>query len=137
MKRITNRRILAMVAGLTVFGAVFAFADSLGVTSTSLGAGSDSVASCQGDSAVTTSYDTAYVETKPGYEVTTVHVTGIATPACDGKLIKVTLAGADHASLAEHSATLATPAADPTELNFSVDDVLASDVTDVYVVITG
>ena len=70
-----------------------------------------------------------------GYKVTTVHITGIATPGCDGRTMKVTLIGAADASLAEQTVTLATPAADPTNMSFSADNVLASAVLKISVVI--
>ena len=69
--------------------------------------------------------------------MTTVGVTGIATPACDGKTLMVTLLDDSDAVLAEKTVTLATPAADPTNLDFSADDVPASDVHKVAVVILG
>jgi hypothetical protein len=47
----------------------------------------------------------------------------------------VTLIGAGDASLAEQTATLATPAADPTNISFSSDNILASAVLKVSVVI--
>ena len=93
------------------------------------------MASCDIDG-VTTTYDTAYSSALPGYKVTTVHVTGIATPGCDGKAIRVTLVGASDASLAEQTATLATPAADPA-LSFSASNVDAGLVLKVSVVIAG
>jgi hypothetical protein len=129
-----RRVVIAVLAGLIVGSAVFAVAASLGVVSSDLGAGTDSVASC--DASVATSYDTAYDATLPGYEVTTVHVTGIATPACDGKQIKVTLANASNASLGQQSATLATPAADPA-LDFSASNISAENLANIFVVISG
>jgi hypothetical protein len=129
-----KRTLAAVVAAVTVFTMVYAVAASLGVTSGGLGAGSDTVASC--DTAVSTSYDTAYSAALPGYKVTTVHVTGIATTACDGKSIRVTLVGALDVSLAEKTGTLATPAVDPA-FDFSSSNVAASDVVKVAVVISG
>lgn len=129
-----KRALIAVLAGLIVGSGVFAVAASLGVVSGGLGAGTSSVASC--DTSVSTTYDTAYDATLPGYEVTTVHVTGIATPACDGKQIKVTLANASNASLGQQSATLATPAADPA-LDFSASNIAAENLANVFVVISG
>ena len=132
-----NRRKRALVAALmalAIFSTAFAAAASLGVTSETLGAGTAAVASCD-TNGVTTSYDTAYSASQPGYKVTTVHVTGIATPGCDAKSIRVTLMGAANASLAEQTATLATPAADPA-LNFSSSNVDAALVVSVAVVIS-
>lgn len=131
-----RRRVLvALMVGIMVFAIVFAVAASLSVTSSTLGAGTGTVASCD-PNGVATSFDTTYDATAVGYEVTTVHVTGIATPGCDGLTMKVTLVGAGDASLAEQTVTLATPAASPTNLTFSADNVLAALVLKVSVVIS-
>jgi hypothetical protein len=132
-----NRRkriIIAFIVGMTVFSMVFAVAASLNVTASSLGAGTATVASCDTDG-VAAGFDTTYSVAAVGYKVTTVHITGIATPGCDGRTMKVTLIGAADASLAEQTVTLATPAADPTNMSFSADNVLASAVLKISVVI--
>ena len=129
------RLLIAAIVGIVVFATVFGVAASLSVTPSSLGAGTGTVSSCDANG-VATSFDTSYSAAAAGYKVTTVHVTGIATPGCDGLTMKVTLIGAGDASLAEVTATLATPAADPTNLNFSADNVLASLVLKVSVVIS-
>jgi hypothetical protein len=129
-----KRLVIAVIVGLTVFATVFAVAASLNLTASSLGAGEATIASCDTDG-VATSFDTAFSATAGGYRVTTVHVTGIATTACDGRSMKVTLMGAGDASLAEQTATLATPVADPTNISFSVN-VLASAVLKISVVIS-
>jgi len=130
-----RRALIAFIVGVMVFAIVFAVAASLSVTSSSLGAGTGTVASCD-TNGVATSYDTTYDATAVGYEVTTVHVTGIATPGCDGLTMKVTLVGAGDAALAEQTVTLATPAASPTDLTFSGDNVLAALVLKISVVIS-
>ncbi|MEX0625371.1 MAG: hypothetical protein WD402_02375 [Chloroflexota bacterium] len=130
-----RRVLIAFIVGIMVFATVFAVAASLGVTSSSLGAGTGTAASCD-TNGVATSFDTTYDATPAGYEVTTVHVTGIATPGCDGLTMKVTLVGAGDASLAEQTVTLATPAASPTNLTFSADNVLAALVLKISVVIS-
>ena len=129
-----QRLVVAAIAGIVVFATVFAVAASLSITATSLGAGTATVASCDPDG-VATAFDTAYSAAAGGYEVSTVHITGIATPACDGLTMKVTLIGAGDASLAEQTVTLATPAANPTNLNFATADVLAASVVKISVVI--
>ena len=129
-----NRILIALIVGLTVFASVFAVAASLGVTAASLGAGTATTASCDTDG-VATSFATSYSAAAAGYKVTTVNVAGIATPGCDGRSMKVTLVGAGDAALAEQTVTIATPAADPTALNFSADNILASQVLKVSVVI--
>lgn len=130
-----TRLLAAIIAGVTVFATVFAVAASLSVTSSTLGAGTGAVASCDTDG-VTTSYTVGYTAAAGGYTVENVDVTGIATPGCDGKTMKVTLVGAGDASLAELTVTLGTPAADPTALNFAASNVLASDVLKIAVVIS-
>ena len=129
-----HRLAIAAIVAIIVFATTFAIAASLTVTSSGLGAGTATVASCD-TNGVATSFDTTYSAAAAGYKVTTVHVTGIATPGCDGLTIKVTLIGAGDASLGEQTATLATPAADPTNLSFSADNILASAVLKVSVVI--
>lgn len=133
MKRRT-RIAIAIIVGLTVFSTVFAVAASLNITAASLGAGTATVSSCDTDG-IATSFDTTYSVAAVGYKVTTVHVTGIATPGCDGRTMKITLIGAGDAALAEQSITLATPAADPTNVSFSADNVLASAVLKISAVI--
>ncbi len=129
-----TRLAIAIITGLTVFATVFAVAASLNVSAATLGAGTGTVASCDTDG-VTTTFDTAYAAAAAGYRVTIVHVSGIATPGCDGKTMKVTLVGAADASLAEDTVTLATPAASPTNFDFTSDNVLASAVLKVSVVV--
>jgi len=129
------RLLIATIVGIMVFATVFAVAASLTVTPSSLGAGTGTVSSCD-TNGVATSFDTTYSAVAVGYKVTTVHVTGIATPGCDGLTMKVTLIGAGDASLAEQTVTLATPAASPTDLDFTADNVLAALVLKVSVVIS-
>jgi hypothetical protein len=129
-----NRIIVAVVTGVTVFATVFAVAASLNVSTSTLGAGTGTVASCDTDG-VATSFETSYSASAAGYRVTIVHIDGIATPGCDGKTMKVTLVGVSDASLAEVTATLATPVAAPTNFDFTSSNVLASAVLKVSVVV--
>jgi hypothetical protein len=129
-----SRFTIAILVGITVFATAFAAAASLGVTSTGLGAGTATVASCDTNGVVAT-FDTAYSAPAAGYKVTIVHITGIATPGCDGLSMKVTLVGTADASLAEQTVALATPASDPTNVNFSTDNVSAAAVLKISVVI--
>jgi hypothetical protein len=90
MKALAKRRVLfASVLALTIFGAVYGFAATLGVSTNTLSAGNATVASCQTGS-VTGTYTTAYDSTIPGYKVTGVTVTGISS-ACAGKTVSATL----------------------------------------------
>jgi hypothetical protein len=122
---------LPLITGITVFGAVTAFAASLAVSTKSLGAGNATVSSC--NASATVSYNTVYSATLPGYKVSTAPVTTAA--GCNGLAYKVTLTGAANASLGEVTGTLdATGAASP---DFSSSNVAAASVTGVSVTVTG
>ena len=126
-----TRFAVPLVAGVVVFGGVSAFAATLNVNGSSLGAGNASVASC--NATATVSYTTSYSAALPGYRVATAPVATAA--ACSAKSYKVTLTGAANASLAELTGTLdATGAASP---DFSASNIAASAVTGVSVVVTG
>ena len=126
-----KRFLVPVVAGVVTFGGASAFAASLSVSTTGLGAGNASVASCNASSSVT--YTTAYDSAVPGYEVATAPVTTAA--GCNGKAYKVTLTGAANASLAEVTGTLdASGNASP---NFAASNIAASAVTGVSVIISG
>jgi hypothetical protein len=126
-----KKYVIALVVGVAVFGAVFAFAASLTVNSKSLAAGSGSVAACNATAAV--SFNTTYSATIPGYKVSTAPV--ISAIACANMSYRVTLTGAASASLGEVTGTLdSSGAASP---DFSASNVNAASVTGVSVVITG
>ncbi|MDX6217983.1 MAG: hypothetical protein QOG99_3567 [Frankiales bacterium] len=126
-----KRYLVPIIAGVTVFGTVTAFAATLNVSSQTLGSGNATVASCNATAAVT--YTTAYSATLPGYKVLTAPVTTAA--ACASKAFKVTLTGAANASLAEITGTLdASGNASP---DFSASNISAANVTGVSVVISG
>jgi hypothetical protein len=85
--------VAALIAGLTVFGAVFASAASLGgLTSGSVGADNAAVASCDTDG-VTTSYATSWDSADDRYEITSVTVANVNN-ACDGRTLSVSLLNA-------------------------------------------
>ena len=86
----SRRTIAGIVAGLTVFGAVFASAASLGgITSGQVGADDAAVLSCDTDG-VTTAYTTSWDGTDDRYEISTVTVSGIAV-GCATKTLSVSL----------------------------------------------
>ncbi len=86
----SRRTIAGILGGLTVFGAVFASAASLGgLTSGNVGADNAAVTSCDTDG-VTTSYTTAWDSADDRYEVTSVTVSNINN-ACDGRTVSVSL----------------------------------------------
>lgn len=70
-----KRLLIAALVGITVFAIVFAVAASLSITSTTLGAGTATVASCD-TNGVATSFDTTYSSSAVGYKVTNVHLGG-------------------------------------------------------------
>jgi len=85
-----KRTVIAVIAGLLVFGGVIASATSLGgVTSKALGSSASVVASCDTDG-VTLGYTTAFDATTGAYRVSAVTVGGIA-PSCNGQNIQVSL----------------------------------------------
>lgn len=85
-----KRTLIALVAGLVVFGGVIASASSLGgVSSRALGSGASVVASCDTDG-VALAYTTAFDGATGTYRVSAVTVSGIAA-ACSGQQIEVGL----------------------------------------------
>ena len=103
----SRRTIAGVLAGLTVFGAVFAMAASLGgITSGSVGASNAVVASCDTDG-VTTTYASSWNTTDKRYEVTSVTVGGINNN-CDAKTLSVSLTDASGAQLGSGSVTVPT-----------------------------
>lgn len=101
-----RRRGALILLGVGLFGLAVASAASLGgLNTTSLGADNGAVASCDTDG-VALAYTTAYSATDGRYKVTSVTVSGIATPACDGKTLRVTLSDAAFVSLGTGSATV-------------------------------
>jgi hypothetical protein len=133
------KRALAIGAvGLGIFGGVFGLAASLGVSSSSLGAGSTTVVACQGGT-LDLSYATAYNATAtPGYRATVVTVGNLDTSgsACGGKAIKITLTGpgGSAASLGEQTGTVPSSG---TSMNLTFTGINASDVTGAHVTIAG
>ena len=109
MRKIGNatrltKMVIAAVAAATVFGGVYGFAASLGLTTSGLGAGSAVVASC--GSGIQASYTTAYAAGIPGYAVSQVNLASIPA-ACQSKSYRIQLTGAAGAAVgAEMSGTL-------------------------------
>ena len=107
--RMNRRMIAAVLAGLMVFGAVFAMAASLGgITSGSVGADDAVVASCDTDG-VTTNYASSWDPTDERYEVTSVTVGGINNN-CDAKTLSVSLTDSSGAQIGSGSVTVPTNA---------------------------
>ncbi len=103
----SRRTIAGILAGLTVFGAVYAMAASLGgITSGSVGADDAVVASCDTDG-VTTSYASAWDATDERYEVTSVTVGGINNN-CDARTLSVSLTDTSGAQIGSGSVAVPT-----------------------------
>jgi hypothetical protein len=94
---------LALACGATIFGGVYGLAASLSLTSDSLGAGQSVVAACQ-STAMRATYLSSYSATTPGYNTTTVRITGL-TSTCYSKAYSVTVADGSNVSVAEASGT--------------------------------
>jgi hypothetical protein len=104
-KGLAKRRfLLATIAAVTVFGAVYGFAASLNLTSNKLSAGNATVASCQSTSPNAT-YTVSYNATTGDYDVASVVVTGLDS-ACGSKPMNVTLQGSGNTSLGEITGTV-------------------------------
>ena len=124
-----KRFLIPAVVGVVTFGAVTAFAATLSVTTKSLGAGNQTVATC--NAGATVSYTTSYSSSVPGYIVATAPVTSAV--GCAGMSYKVTLTNGT-TSLGEATGTL--DGSGNATATFS-GTVSASSVTGVYVAITG
>lgn len=135
-----------LIAG-GLIGATYGAAAGINFTAPQLGAGGDSVTSCDTD--VTVAYTTAFDSGSGRYEVTEVTVTAIDSTNCAGDTIKVTLTDGG-VSLGEQSDAVPAdnavgpPAdADPNAndsgivLDFSSDDVSAELMDDIHVLIEG
>ncbi|HJU37160.1 MAG TPA: hypothetical protein VJ716_07075 [Gaiellaceae bacterium] len=136
MRKIRNatrltKMVIAGVAAATVFGAVYGFAASLGLTTSGLGAGSAVVAAC--GSGIQAAYTTSYSSAIPGYSVSQVNLSNIPA-ACQSKSYKIQLTGAAGAAVgAEMSGTLPATATANIATSGNPD---ASLVTGVSVVIS-
>jgi hypothetical protein len=132
-----KRTMIGLLIGGAIFAGVYGFADSLNITSNTLGAGSSVVAACQ-TATINVSYTASYSSSAPGYVATTVTLNNLDETAghCGGATAKVTLTGpgGSNASLGEQSATLSTGSGTTQNLTFT--GVKASDVTGVHVLIS-
>lgn len=126
--------LLPLGVGVVVFGGATAFAATLSVNSTSLGAGNATVASC--NSAATVSYSTVPTTNAKTYDVSTASITTSGTgTGCANMAFKVTLFGANNTTLGEKTGALDGTGAGSVDFTSLV--VPASDVTGVAVVVTG
>lgn len=133
MKRLTTARkfIVGGVAAVSVAGATLAFANSLSVTSDTLGSGTSTVddpAPCAPD----VSYETTWNATDLTFDVTKVTVTDAD---CNGLKVQAALVGTG-ASLWS-SGTAATVASGTASWTIAPGTVDAEDVTDAYATVNG
>jgi len=129
MKRI----LVAVAAGLMVFGGTLAFAGSLGgVTTGAVGDSATVVASCDTDGVTAAFGAPSWDATNKRYGISTLNVTNINT-ACNSDAIKVTLKDVTGTALGEATGTVAAGAA---SLTYS-PSVSASSVAGIDVVIAG
>lgn len=132
MKHFTTARKLVVggLAAVTVAGAALAFANSMTVTSQTLGSGSDTVdAPCSPTVSYTTTWDGAAKE----FEVTTVTVAG--GTSCAAKNVQVALVGGT-TSLWNSDAAVVLDANGAKTFTVA-DGVDAADVTNAYATING
>jgi hypothetical protein len=133
-----KRLMLALAIAAVVFGGVYGFAASLGVSSKTLGAANTVVAACQSTS-LQASYATTYDSTIPGYKVGVVTVTGLDTTSptnCASKSFKIAIVNASNVSLGEVSGT--TPASGTSfTADFTSSNVSAANATGIQVAISG
>jgi hypothetical protein len=131
---VKKRFLIGALVLATVFATVFGLAATLGVNATELGAGNDTVGSCDSDG-VSTSYANSWDATDSQYEVTSVTVDGIAD-ACDGKSLKVALTNSANLKIGDGSVTVPTAAgAFVATVSALTPTPSAAAVTNVHVVI--
>lgn len=128
----SRRKMLAIILGLLVFALTAASAATLGgINAAQLGADAEAITSCDTDS-VTADYTYAFVAGE--YEVATVELSGIATPACDGQDIEVTLFDGSDVALGDVADTVSGATL---SVDFSAENILAEDVEGIAIVISG
>jgi hypothetical protein len=129
-----KRTLFALVAALTIFGAVYGFAATLNVGTNVLSAGNASVASCQASGTPTGTYSVAYDSTLGGYKVSGVTVTNLDAN-CATKAISVTLTGTGNSNLGTITGTV--PAGGGSLALTPGSSIAAASVTGVSVAIDG
>jgi hypothetical protein len=127
-----KRAIIAVVAGLVTFTGIYGLAASLNLSTSSLGAGTATVAACQA-ATINVTYTPSYAATIPGYAAGTVTANNLQA-TCYSMPYRITLYGAAGASLGEVTGT--TPAAGTT-FTASFATASAAAVTGVALVISG
>ena len=98
-----KRAIIAVVAGLVTFTGIYGLAASLNLSTSSLGAGTATVAACQA-ATINVTYTPSYAATIPGYAAGTVTANNLQA-TCYSMPYRITLYGAAGASLGEVTGT--------------------------------
>lgn len=130
----TSKLTLAVVASLIVFASVYGFAASLGVSTSGLGADNKVVASC--GSGMGFAYTTSYYSGLPGYSVNGISLSNIPA-GCYGKSLAVTFSDASNNALgSEVTSTLPSAASGSVSITPSANDIDASKVANVSVVVS-
>ena len=129
-----KKTLIAVVASLTIFGAVYGFAATLNVGANQLSAGNASVASCQSTGTPTGTYSVAYDSTLGAYKVSGVTVTSLDAN-CASKAISVTLTGTGNANLGTITGTV--PAGGGSLALTPGSSISAASVTGVSIAING
>jgi uncharacterized membrane-anchored protein len=122
-----RRTLIAMLVALAVFGSVYGMAAGLGgITSSSVGADSGAVASCD-TNGVSSGYTTAWDATDERYEVTAVTVSGVSD-TCDGENLSVSLTDAGGAQLG--TGTVAIPSSVATSFVVTMSTAASAELTE-------
>jgi hypothetical protein len=127
-----KKYLLPVGAGVVIFGAVTAFAASLNVSSTSLGAGNATVNACTSDAKVSYATSGGLVSTATVKTYDTDHTT--LTTTCNGMSAEVTLTDTNGTVLGTKTGTITNSS---TDFDLSAANVDPAAVTGVSVVITG
>lgn len=102
-KHLKNRRLMAALVGVVVFGGIYGLAASLNLTTDQLGSGTATVSSCSGSNDVEVSYDTQWQNpsqsttgaiSSAGYYVYDVVMDGVPL-SCAGSYYSITLTAGD------------------------------------------
>ena len=128
--------LLTLVVAIALMGAVYGAAASVVLTSPSIGAGEDAVASCATSAAI--AYTTEFDNTNVQYEITDVAVTITGTCA-DGINVSVTLTGEDIGGATVDQIDLGTVAIATLVATFAAiaDGIAVADLDDIHVLVDG
>lgn len=132
MTTFNRRKTAAIALGVVgILGLSIASAAQLNLGTSTLGAGTTVVASCQGDTPIGIAFENTFASgADAGYKASSVNLTSIDA-ACEGLTYKVTLTDSDGAVLGDE----ATGTVSGSSVTVPLRDVPAEDVANVSVVI--